>query len=180
LKDNEKLKAKLVDYVQDAHAMELNLETMLESMIKAAKDTKTKAMLEAHLQQTHDHKHRLDQRLEALDSHPSIRKTGESVAVALPKGLIDRFRSDQPGKIARDGYVAEAVEIAAYSLLEQLALRCGDEFIELGGLEALPPVGRRPRCRRAGFIRSPSAGRGYIGALVARANAAGAERQRSY
>jgi ferritin-like metal-binding protein YciE len=127
LKDNEKLKAKLVDYVQDAHAMELNLEMMLESMIKAAEDTKTKAMLEAHLQQTHDHKHRLDQRLEALDSHPSIRKTGESVAVALPKGLIDRFRSDQPGKIARDGYVAEAVEIAAYSLLEQLALRCGDE-----------------------------------------------------
>lgn len=127
MKDNEKLKAKLVDYVQDAHAMELNLETMLESMIKAAKDTKTKAMLEAHLQQTHDHKHRLDQRLEALDSHPSIRKTGESVVVALPKGLIDRFRSDQPGKIARDGYVAEAVEIAAYSLLEQLALRCGDE-----------------------------------------------------
>ena len=127
LKDNQKLKAKLVDYVQDAHAMELNLELMLESMIKAAKDTKTKTMLETHLKQTYAHKNRLDRRLEALDSHPSIRKSGESVAVALPKGLIDRFRSDQPGKIARDGYVAEAVEIAAYSLLEQLALRCGDE-----------------------------------------------------
>ena len=61
MKNDKKLKAKLVDYVQDAHAMELNVEMMLESMIKAAKDTKTKAMLEAHLQQTHDHKHRLDQ-----------------------------------------------------------------------------------------------------------------------
>ena len=49
-------------------------------------------------------------RLPPRQPHPSIRKTGESVAVALPKGLIDRFRSDQPGKIARDGYVAEAVE----------------------------------------------------------------------
>ncbi len=49
------------------------------------------------------------------------------MAVPLPKGLVDRFRSDQRGKIARDGYVAEAVEIAAYSLLEELAMRCDDE-----------------------------------------------------
>lgn len=54
-------------------------------------------------------------------------QAGESVAVAFPKALIDRFRSDQPGKIPREGYVAEAVEIAAYSLLEQLALRCRDQ-----------------------------------------------------
>jgi ferritin-like metal-binding protein YciE len=125
--NNDKLKAKLVDYVQDAHAMELNVELMLGSMIKAAQDAKTRDMLQAHLEQTHDHKRRIEERLEALDSHPSVRKTGESVAVALPKGLVDRFRSDQAGKIARDGYVAEAVEIAAYSLLEQLALRCRDE-----------------------------------------------------
>jgi ferritin-like metal-binding protein YciE len=125
--NNDKLKAKLVDYVQDAHAMELNVELMLGSMIKAAQDAKTRDMLQAHLEQTHDHKRRIEKRLEALDSHPSVRKTGESVAVALPKGLVDRFRSDQAGKIARDGYVAEAVEIAAYSLLEQLAMRCGDE-----------------------------------------------------
>jgi len=125
--DNDKLKAKLVDYVQDAHAMELNVEMMLGSMIKATEDAKTRDMLQAHLEQTHEHKRRIADRLEALDSHPSVRKTGESVAVALPKVLVDRFRTDQAGKIARDGYVAEAVEIAAYSLLEHLAIRCGDE-----------------------------------------------------
>jgi ferritin-like metal-binding protein YciE len=127
VQDNDKLRSKLVDYVQDAHAMELSVTMMLESMIRAAKDTKTREMLESHLEQTTEHKRRMEERLKALDSHRSIRKAGEAVAVALPKGLIDRFRSDQPGKIARDGYVAEALEIAAYSLLEQLAMRCGDE-----------------------------------------------------
>ena len=126
LRDDDKLMSKLVDYVQDAHAMELSVTMMLESMIKAADDAKTKEMLESHLQQTKEHKRRMEERLEALDSHRSVRKASEAVAVALPKGLIDRLRSDQPGKIARDGYVAEALEIAAYSLLEHLAMRCGD------------------------------------------------------
>jgi ferritin-like metal-binding protein YciE len=127
LRDDDKLRSKLVDYVQAAHAMEISVTMMLESMIKAADDPKTKEMLESHLQQTTEHKRRMEERLKALDSHRSVRKAGEAVAVAVPKGLIDRFRSDQRGKIARDGYVAEALEIAAYSLLEQLAMRCGDE-----------------------------------------------------
>jgi ferritin-like metal-binding protein YciE len=127
VRDGDKLRAKLVDYVQDAHAMELNVTLMLESMLKAVKDVKTKEMLQSHLEQTKEHKRRMEECLDALDSHRSLRKTGEAVAVALPKGLIDRFRSDQPGKIARDGYVIEALEIAAYSLLEQLAIRCDDQ-----------------------------------------------------
>ena len=127
VRDDDRLRSKLVDYVQDAHAMELSVTLMLESMIKAAEDAKTKEMLQSHLEQTKEHKRRMEERLEVLDSHRSLRKTGEAMAVALPKGLIDRFRTDQAGKIARDGYVAEALEIAAYSLLEQLAMRCGDE-----------------------------------------------------
>lgn len=127
VRDENKLRAKLVDYVQDAHAMELNATMMLESMIKAAENAHTKEMLRSHLEQTKQHMRRMEERLDALDSHRSVRKTGEAVAVALPKGLVDRFRSDQAGKIARDGYVMEALEIAAYSLLEQLAMRCGDQ-----------------------------------------------------
>jgi ferritin-like metal-binding protein YciE len=128
VRDEKKLKAKLVDYVQDAHAMEINASMMLESMVKAAPDARTKEMLRSHLEQTKEHMRRMEERLDALDSHRSVRKTSEAVAVALPKGLVDRFRSDQAGKIARDGYVMEALEIAAYSLLEQLAMRCGDEL----------------------------------------------------
>ena len=49
-----------------------------------------------------------------------------------------------------------------------------NELIKLGGFEALPPVGRRPRRRH--LVRAPSGGRGNIRPPVAGAEAAGTKR----
>ena len=122
-----KLQEKLVEYVQDAHAMEQNVSTMLDSMISTTDDPEIKGMLEDHKRQTQEHERRLRERLDAMEAGTSAIKEVGGVGAALFKGVGDIARSDKHAKNGRDGYVTEHMEIAAYELLERLAKRAGDE-----------------------------------------------------
>jgi ferritin-like metal-binding protein YciE len=124
---DDKLQPKLVEYVQDAHAMEQNVSTMLTSMISTTDDPEITEMLEHHKQQTEEHERRLRERLEAMGAGTSTTKAVGGIGAALFKGVGDMARTDKPGKNARDGYMTEHMEIAAYQLLERLARRAGDE-----------------------------------------------------
>ncbi len=121
------LETKLGDYVEDAHAMESNVLKMLDSMIETTDDAQIVRQLEQHRKQTERHQERLRERLDALGRGTSTRKETQTLAGALLKGVTDRVRGDKAGKNARDGFITEHMEIAAYELLERLALRAGDE-----------------------------------------------------
>jgi ferritin-like metal-binding protein YciE len=124
---DDKLREKLADYVEDAHAMEQNDLKMIDSMISTTDDPQVKEMLQEHKRETEEHERRMRERLEALGRGTSARKQAQAVGAALLKGVGDKARGDKAGKNARDGYTAEHLEIAAYQLLERLAQKAGDE-----------------------------------------------------
>jgi len=123
---DDKLKEKLADYVEDAHAMEQNDLKMIDSMISTTDDPQVKEMLQNHKRETEEHERRLRERLDTMGRGTSARKQAQAVGAALLKGVGDVARGDKAGKNARDGYTAEHMEIAAYQLLERLAQKAGD------------------------------------------------------
>jgi ferritin-like metal-binding protein YciE len=123
--DND-VDAKLDAYLRDAHAMERNVHQMLASMIATTNDAGIRELLERHREETHAQIERLAARLDARGQNSSTLKDAGAVMGALFKGMADVARADKAGRNARDGYVTEALEIAAYELLERLADRAGD------------------------------------------------------
>ena len=121
------IEEQLVNYLEDAHALEQHVSRQLDAMISTTEDPEMLEHLEHHKEETARHIELLAQRLEAHGAEASVIKDAANIFGALGKGLLDAARSDNAGKNARDGFVAEHMEIASYELLERVAARAGDE-----------------------------------------------------
>ena len=124
----QRLQRKLVEYVQNVHAMEQNILLMLDSIILTTEDPDLTAMFRAHKEETRRQERRLNDRLKALGGL-GLASTGKdlaAIASAQAKGAADLWRADKPVRNARDAFVTEHLEIAAYEVLERLAERAGD------------------------------------------------------
>ncbi len=124
----DRLRRKLVDYVQNVHAMEQNVLLMLDSMILTTNDVEIAGMLREHKEETRRQERRLNDRLKALRGL-NLSSTGKDLSAILAaqvKGVADLWRADKAVRNARDAFVTEHLEIAAYELLERLAERAGD------------------------------------------------------
>ena len=120
------LEEKLVEYIDDAYAMEQSVLRMLDSMIRTATDPQIKRALQRHKKETERQAERLEERLKEHGASPSLSKEAGGMMGALMKSVVDVARSDKAGRIARDGFATEHMEIASYQLLERVAKKAGD------------------------------------------------------
>jgi ferritin-like metal-binding protein YciE len=120
------IEEQLVKYLEDTHALEQHVLKALDSMISTTDAPELLGPLQEHRQQTEAHLQRLEQRLQAHGAKPTPVKEAGMIFAALGLGLVHQVRDDDSGKHARDGYVAEHLEIAAYEMLQRVAARAGD------------------------------------------------------
>jgi ferritin-like metal-binding protein YciE len=121
------IEEKLVEYIDDAYAMEQNVLRMLDSMIGTTDDPQMKRLLERHKKETEKQAERLEECLREHDAAPSAMKEAGGIMAALMKGVLDMARGDKPGRNARDGFATEHMEIASYKMLERVAKKAGDK-----------------------------------------------------
>jgi ferritin-like metal-binding protein YciE len=120
------IQEQLVKYIADAHALEQHVDAVLASALRMTDVPEVRGPVEHHKQETERHKALLEERLQAHGASPSKVKDAGMVLAALGLGIFQRVRSDSVGKLARDAFVAEHLEIAAYEMLERVAARAGD------------------------------------------------------
>jgi len=132
---------KVVQYLNEAHASEVALVRVLQSQIAMTPDGRFRSGLETHLEETRGHASRLQDRIGELKegSNPLLAVVGlaETIvgqAMALAKTPADLVRGtggeEKVLKNAKDAAATEALEIATYTALEQLAKTVGDERTE--------------------------------------------------
>jgi ferritin-like metal-binding protein YciE len=125
---DEKLRGKLITYIEDAYGMENQIVETLEKQVKETqKFPDIQARIQQHLDATREHRTRMEERLAFYNKKPSTVKGVITNMMGNMIGAVGSAREDTLAKNARDDYVTEHLEIAAYELLIATAQAFGDQ-----------------------------------------------------
>jgi ferritin-like metal-binding protein YciE len=133
-----KAEQKIVQHLDEAHASEVGLVSVLRSQIAMTSRGSYRDGLEKHLGETQEHARRVHKRLGELGQGRNpvqvvvgFAETLIGQSVALGKTPFDLLRGsggeEKVLKNAKDACATEALEIATYTALERLATGVGDE-----------------------------------------------------
>jgi len=135
------LREKLIDQLLSLHALKAGALRMFDPMLAAVdREQRSPRMADvsdllrrmhgvfsAHREETAAHVKALESRLRSLDRQTSRGRVLGMSAGAGARARIGAIGGQNHGANARDAFIFEHLEIASLALLEQLALRAGDE-----------------------------------------------------
>ena len=125
---DDKLRTKLIAYLQDMYALENQIVETLEKHAGQAKDDpEAQARIKEHLEATKLHRSRMEERLTAYGEQPSTVKGAISNVMGAAMGAGGGVRPEALARDLRDEYVTEHLEIASYTLLIAMARAYGDQ-----------------------------------------------------
>lgn len=117
----------LSDWLRDAHAMETQALTMMESVVSRLENyPELRSRIEQHIRETRGQKERLEGCMERIGARTSAVKDIAGKLTATMQGLSGMFVEDEVVKGHLSSYVFEHLEIASYRILIAAADRAGD------------------------------------------------------
>jgi ferritin-like metal-binding protein YciE len=131
-------KQKLIQYLADAHAKELQQISTLRAHLTITEPGDYRNGLQTHLRETQNHAERVMRRLSELGYRRNPVQMGYGLmqtvigqGLVMAKGPVDMVRGgnvkEKMLKNARDEFTSEALEIASYDAIERMANNIGDE-----------------------------------------------------
>jgi ferritin-like metal-binding protein YciE len=135
---NTSAETKIVQYLNEAHATEVALVRVLQEQIAMTPHGRYRTALDTHLNETRSHADRVATRRRELNGGANVvgalvgtAQDAIGQALALAKAPLDMLRGsggeEKVLKNAKDACATEALEIATYIAVEELARAVGDD-----------------------------------------------------
>jgi ferritin-like metal-binding protein YciE len=125
-----KAKEDLADWLRDAHAMEMQAETMLKGQAARLENyPQLKARIEQHITETQRQARDVEQCLKSMGEDTSALKDTGGKAMAMMQAMSGVVMGDEVIKGALVGYSFEHMEIASYTVLIAAAEAAGEREI---------------------------------------------------